>query len=202
MSNAELETQYQNVPERIRQRIEERLNDAAIGLKLKIGMLLDDREERAAHAVAPAGRIGLKSGQVSELTIIVPLKPKGAERLRRLFGLLDGNLVGAGQVGTLHNMRFVFLDDDTKLLFATAYDGEWDPYIDDFATKIPEMMDFIFGNVEGWPGIQSPEVKDFIVQYQIPAAAWFVAHPTVTVAEGSRLLEQDANVHAFVEKLN
>ena len=35
-------------------------------------------------------------------------------------------------------MRFVFLDNDTKLLFATAYDGEWDAYIDDFVTKIPD----------------------------------------------------------------
>ncbi|MCM1011978.1 MULTISPECIES: hypothetical protein [unclassified Brevibacterium] len=202
MSTTELETQYRSLPERIRTRVEEQLSDAAIALKLKVGLMLADREEIAAHAVTPAGRIGLKSGQVSELTAIMPLKPGGAERLRKFFSLLDGNLAGAGQVGTLHNMRFVFLDDDTKLLFATAYDGEWDPYIDDFATKIPEMMDYLFGNVEGWPGIKSSEVKDFIVGYQIGAAGWFVAHPTLTVAEGTRLLEQDDNVRGFVETLN
>ncbi len=39
----------------------------------------------------------------------------------------------------VHDMRFVFLDNDTKMLFATAYDGEWDAYIDDFATKIPDF---------------------------------------------------------------
>jgi hypothetical protein len=49
-------------------------------------------------------------------------------------------------------MRFVFLDNDTKFLFATAYDGAWDPYIDDFATKIPDEMDIIFSAFEGWPG--------------------------------------------------
>ena len=48
---------------------------------------------------------------------------------------------GADKVGTVHDMRFVFLDNDTKLLFATAYDGDWDPYIDDFATKIPDDLD-------------------------------------------------------------
>ena len=37
-------------------------------------------------------------------------------------------------------MRFVFLDNDTRMLFATAYDGDWDTYIDDFATKIPDFM--------------------------------------------------------------
>jgi uncharacterized membrane protein YfhO len=40
-------------------------------------------------------------------------------------------------------------DNDTKILFCTAYDGDWDAYIDDFATKIPQLMDIIFGNVEG-----------------------------------------------------
>ena len=54
-------------------------------------------------------------------------------------------------------MRFVFLDNDTKMLFATAYDGDWDPYIDDFATKIPDDMDIIFSAFEGWPGIRSPQ---------------------------------------------
>ena len=65
-------------------------------------------------------------------------------------------------------MRFVFLDNDTKLLFATAYDGEWDPYIEDFATKIPDEMDVIFSACEGWPGIHSPKVKDWIVRAPDP----------------------------------
>lgn len=36
----------------------------------------------------------------------------------------------------------------------------------------------------------------------MPAAGWYVAHPELTVAEGSRLLEQDKNVNAFVQALN
>jgi hypothetical protein len=202
MSETELTTQFARLPERIRLRVEEYLTDARISLKLRVGLALADREVVNSHAVTDAGRIGLKSGDVSELTVILPLKEDGARRLRKLFALLDGNLAGAGQVGTLHNMRFVFLENDTKLLFATAYDGEWDPYIDDFATKIPEMMDYLFGNIEGWPGIASPDVKDFIVQYQVPATAWFVAHPLVTVADTERLVTQDKTVHAFLEQLN
>ena len=57
--------------------------------------------------------------------------------------MLNGNLDGANKVGSLHDMRFVFLDNDTKLLFCTAFDGEWDPYIDDFATKIPDYLDIL-----------------------------------------------------------
>ena len=81
-------------------------------------------------------------------------------------------------------MRFVFLDNDTKLLFATAYDGDWDAYIDDFATKIPDCHGhLLLCNLEGWPGIRSPSAKDWIAKHQIAAEAWYVANPNLTVAE-------------------
>ena len=54
-------------------------------------------------------------------------------------------------------MRFVFFDNDTRLLFATAFDGDWDTYIDDFVTKIPDYLDIIDSAWDGWPGIRSPE---------------------------------------------
>jgi hypothetical protein len=202
VSDIDPHEKFQNLPAAIREKVDSALSDAKIGLKLMVGLALADREETAKHAVTTAGRVGAKSGEVSELTAIMPLKADGAARLRKFFSLVGGNQAGAGQVGTLHNMRFVFLDNDTKLLFATAYDGEWDPYIDDFATKIPEFMDYLFSNVEGWPGITSPEVKDFIVAYQLPAEGWFVAHPDLTVTEANRLKRQDAAVQNFLTALN
>ncbi len=202
MTPQELQERFVKLPVAVREKVDNAMTDAKVALKVRIGEFLSDKEEQAEHAVVTAGRIGAKSGEVSELTVILPLKPNGAERLRKFFRLIGGNLVGAGQVGTLHNMRFVFLENDTKLLFATAYDGEWDPCIDDFATKIPDMMDYLFSNVEGWPGIASPEVKDFIVRYQIPAEAWFVAHPKITVSEANRLKRLDAAVQNFLGNLN
>jgi hypothetical protein len=98
-------------------------------------------------------------------------------------------------------MRFVFLDNDTKLLFATAYDGEWDAYIDDFVTKIPHSMDLLFCNMEGWPGIHSPSVKDFIVKHQIAAEAWYVANPNLTVAETRRLERVGKAVEQFLDNI-
>src|SRR5262249_7869762 len=106
---------------------------------------------RSQQKAATAGRIGLRQGKVSELTAIVKFAPGGATRLRALLNVLGNNFQGAEIVGTLHDMRFVFLDNDTKLLFATAYDGDWDPYIDDFSTKIPDALDVLFSNAEGYP---------------------------------------------------
>jgi hypothetical protein len=94
--------------------------------------LASDAAQKPPPPIGSAGRVGSRLGKVSELTIIVPLAPGGAERLRAFLRLFGGNLAGADDVGSVHDMRFVFLDNDTRMLFATAYDGDWDAYIDDF----------------------------------------------------------------------
>ena len=104
---------------------------------LKNGLTMITEELAAAGRAQTAGRIGARQGEVSELTVFLPFVEGGAKRLRGLLQLLEGNFRAADAVGTVHDMRFVFVDNDTKLLFATAYDGDFDPYIEDFATKIP-----------------------------------------------------------------
>jgi hypothetical protein len=152
--------------------------------------------------VESAGRTGVRQGKVSELLFIAPFAPGGAARLRALLELRDGSFDDTDRVGTVHDMRFVFLDNDTKLLFATAYDGDWDPYIDDFATKITDQMDVIFTACEGWPGIRSPKVKDWIVKHQIPAVGWYVAHPDLTVRDIHRLKRVGKAVDEFLDNIN
>ena len=159
------------------------------------------RELAAATAAQNAGRVGARQGQVSELTGILPFAAGGAKRLRGLLQLLGGNFKGADAVGSLHDMRFVFLDNDTKLLFATAYDGDWDPYIDDFVTKIPEALDLLLCNLEGYPGINNPSVKDWIAKHQVTAEAWYVANPDLTVAETRRLQRIGKAADEFLDKV-
>jgi len=159
------------------------------------------RELAVATGTQNAGRIGARQGKVSELTGLFPFAEGGGKRLRGLLQLLEGNFQGADAVGTVHDMRFVFLDNDTKLLFATAYDGEWDAYIDDFATKIPNALDLLFCDAVGWPGIRSPKVKDWIVEHQISAEAWYVASPNLTVADTRRLERVGNAVEEFLDKI-
>jgi hypothetical protein len=162
---------------------------------------LTSQVSQPRYQVESAGRVGVRLGMVSELTMIFPFAPGGARRLRAFLQLLHGNLDGANKVGSLHDMRFVFLDNDTKLLFCTAFDGEWDPYIDDFATKIPDYLDILDCALEGWPGIRSPEAKDYLASHQITAEGWYVAHPDLTVAEISRLKRVGQAVDDFLDKI-
>ena len=148
-----------------------------------------------------AGRTGVRQGTVSELTVIAPLARGGAARLRALLQLRNGNYDDTDRVGTVHDMRFVFLDNDTKLLFATAYDGDWDVYIGDFVAKIPDEMDVLFSCWEGWPGIHSPKVKDWIAEHQIPAEGWYVAHPDLTVRDIARVKRIGKAADEFLDKV-
>ena len=152
--------------------------------------------------IESAGRVGARLGKVSELTIIVPLVPGGAKRLRAFLRLLGGNLSpGATKVGTLHDMRFVFLDNDTRMLFATSFDGDLDTYIDDFMALFPVFLVISVSAWEGWPGIRSPESKDYLVKHQITAEGWFVANPDLTLAEIQRLKQLGKAVEELLEKL-
>ena len=148
-----------------------------------------------------AGRLGLRQGKVSELTLIFKFKPGGANRLRGLLQALGANF-SAEKVPTVHDQRFVFLDNDTKLLFATAYDGDsWDSYLDEFATKIPDELDLLFSELEEFPGFRDPSVKDWIAKYQIPAQSWYVAHPDLTVVEAARVKRVSKAVDEFLDKI-
>jgi hypothetical protein len=166
--------------------------------------VIQELQEQVALTPPPpvesAGRAGSRLGKVSELTLIIPLAPGGAKRLRTFLRLLGGNLNGADKVGTVHDMRFVFLDDDTKLLFATAYDGDWDAYIDDFATRIPDYLDVLNAGWEGWPGIRSPEAKNYLARHQVTAEGWFVAND-LTVAETRRLKRIGEALDEFLDKI-
>ena len=153
--------------------------------------------------VESAGRAGSRLGKVSELTLIIPLAPGGAKRLRTFLQLLGGNLSpGATKVGTLHDMRFVFIDNDTRLLFATSFDGDWDTYIDDFIALIPDYLDLMDSAWEGWPGIRDPGAKDYLVKHQITAEGWFVANPDLTLAEIERQNRVSKAVDEFLDKIS
>lgn len=174
------------------------LRDLPVMAKIALEKILS-HDQDSGPDVKSAGRVGRQQGKVSELTAMADLKPGGAQHLRRILSLIGGNMSGARKVGTVHDMRFVIFDDDKKILFCTAYDGDWDTYIEDFATKIPDLMDLLFANVEGWPGIHSNEVKDYIASHQLTADGWYVDAPYLTVVETRRVQANQKALEEFMD---
>jgi hypothetical protein len=130
-------------------------------------------------------RPGLKLGRSNEFTLICALKPGGAERMRKLMpdGFTGQRQKNTDRLATVHDLRFVIFDNDTRVIFASTFDGDWDPYIDDFGTIIPDEIDLLFHELEGYPGIHSPDIKDFIVKHQVTATAFYSAYPNASVKD-------------------
>ena len=127
-----------------------------------------------------AGRHGATSGATSEFSLLFTVRPGHADELRQsLQRLQDHPGYRPGEhniaISSIHEARFVLFDDDTRLLFATSFDGPWDAYMDDFFTSGPtlQLFDAIFGHVEGYEGLPTAAaVKSFVMSAQVTAAAY------------------------------
>ena len=105
-------------------------------------------------------RPGVTVGPTTEFSLFFRVKDgEGAELREALEDLQDHPGYRPGDydmaIVTIHEARFVLFDDDTRLLFATSFDGSWDAYMDDFFTSGPtlSLFDAIFSHIEGYDGL-------------------------------------------------
>ena len=142
-----------------------------------------------------ASRPGVSVGSTSEFSLFFRIKPGHGTALRdALRDLQDTPGYQPGDynmaVATIHEARFVPFDDDTRLLFATSFDGPWDSYMEDFLTSGPTLalFDALFQHVEGYEGLPDlAALQAFILGAQRTAAAYARNYPG-TVKEIRRAL--------------
>ena len=153
------------------------------------------------HVAQGNVRPGLKAGRSNEFTLIFKLKPGGAERMRKKMrdAIRSQDQRPADRIGTLHDMRFVIFDNDTRLLFASTFDGDWDAYINDFATLIPDLIDHVFEEVEDYPGIKSPDIKDYIAKYQVTATYFYSAYPDASVRDIRKAMKIERGLDVLLD---
>ncbi len=76
-------------------------------------------------------------------------------------------------IATIHEARFVLFDEGTRVLFATSFDGPWDAYMEDFASKPLQLFDAIFRHVEGYEGLPDiAALHNFVLSAQVTAEAY------------------------------
>jgi hypothetical protein len=149
-------------------------------------------------------RPGKRAGQSNEFTLISKLKPGGAERVRKLLadGFTGERKTNTDRIATVHDLRFVVFDNDTRIIFASTFDGDWESYINDFATILPDEIDLLFHEFEGYPGIHSPEIKDWIVAQQVSAVGFYSAYPDASVREVWKALKAKKALDALLDSVN
>ena len=121
-------------------------------------------------------RPGKKLGPTNEFTIFVNVKPGHEQQIREALEQKDdqaSRVADIEAIGTVHDIRWVLFDNDTRLLFASEFDGDWDAYIDDFATHMPGIFDAVLQHAEDYPGIKDPRIKDFITARQVTAVSYY-----------------------------
>ena len=145
-------------------------------------------------------RKGARVGPVSELSVFLKVKPGREQAIREVLTLTPAQKAESDKaildVGTLHESRNVLFDNDTRLLIATTFDGDWDVYIDDFAAGyILDAWDEFLPYCEGYPdegkdkaGLSVEEIKEFLTANQVTAAVFTMTYPGVTVKEIQKAL--------------
>ena len=125
-----------------------------------------------------AARPGITVGPTSEFSLFFHVRAgeepdmrEAVEALQASPGYRPGDY--ALPIAVIHEARFVLFDDDTRLLFATSFDGPWDAYMVDFASKPLKLFDSIFRHVEGYEGLPDLDaVKAFILSAQQSASGY------------------------------
>jgi len=123
-------------------------------------------------------RPGVLVGSTSEFSLFFHVKPGHEEAVRETIATLQnspGYRPGDYDlpIATIHEARFVLFDGDTRLLFATSFDGPWDAYMEDFASKPLQLFDAIFRHVEGYDGLPDvAAVRDFVLRAQVTATGY------------------------------
>jgi hypothetical protein len=149
----------------------------------------------------------------NQFTALGPVKPGGFRRwlVIVLLVLIDytcRHIYTRGylaRVRSIHFARWVFLDDKTRVLFASNYDGGHESYMDDFINKVAWGLNLIFSNGFGWPrtdwlikgGVRREQpFKRYQRRHQLPSQVWYKAYPGLTALD----LERNQRIRAGLER--
>ena len=145
------------------------------------------------------------ANNVTELTVIVPLKRGKVDQLR---GILEGrmNAYRQGkikspieQIQTIHYARWVIIAGGELLLFTSNFDGDLGGYLEDFAERDEAALNLIFGFCEGWPGTRpAGPFIEYVKKYQLRASFYYGAYAKYTVKEVKRALYWKQQTEEFL----
>ncbi|HUS17715.1 MAG TPA: hypothetical protein VM536_22190 [Chloroflexia bacterium] len=144
------------------------------------------------------------AGRSTELTTLSLLKNPLATAVTK--ALIDrGSTLTAHileDIETIHYACWIVIDHGPRsyLMFLSNFTGSFQKYIDDFASVIALAvgLDVIWGQVVGWPGIDSVEdLKEFIRDTSLRADLYYCAYPEATVRDVLKGLKATPVVEEF-----
>ena len=99
------------------------------------------------------------------------------------------------RVRTIHFARWVLMDNNRRVYFASNYDGSQESYMDDFINKVGWGLNLVFSNGVSYPQTKwlikggaehEQKFKQTLRRHQLPSEVWYKAYPDLTAYEISR----------------
>jgi hypothetical protein len=99
------------------------------------------------------------------------------------------------RIRTIHFARWVLMDNNRRIYFASNYDGSHESYMDDFINKVAFGLNLVFSNGVGYPstkwlvkgGAQREQPYKYTLRrHQLPSEVWYKAYPGLTAYDLAR----------------
>ena len=131
---------------------------------------------------------GLSDGVVSELTVMLTVRPGHEEPLRaackRFMDVVRDTDARATQKTGLRDARLVLFDDDRRLLLATNYETDWDQYAHDLLMVFGvDTLADVLQHVDGFDRQAVDGSGAFLQVQQVQATSYWNGLSDKTVPE-------------------
>ena len=132
---------------------------------------------------------GKRIGKRAELFVFGKVLPGGAELFRQRLPQFQAEAnYWETRVGTVHDLRVMLFDNDTRILFAITYDGDFKPYIVDIIREAAPWFDTFFPGIwDGYTTGADPETTALVLSEARGADFFFCAHPDVSVRDLTKM---------------
>lgn len=108
------------------------------------------------------------------------------------------------RIRTIHFARWVLIDNNQRVLFASNYDGSHEAYMDDFINKVSWGLNLVFSNGVSYPatrwlikgGAEREQIYKYTLRrHQLPSEVWYKAYPGLTAVD----LERNSRIRYGLE---
>jgi hypothetical protein len=105
-------------------------------------------------------------------------------------------------VATVHFARWIYIDDDKRLLFTSNFDGPWSAYVGDFVDRTSAYLTGIWSNTANFPpthdliedGAQDIDGFGWFLRInQLPTEVWYAAfrsETTIAIVSTAQIAQQ------------
>lgn len=170
---------------------------------------------------------GVRAGKRNELTMFYRVKPGHEKLIRKAIedffsspartNMDDPRVFNYIAQTGVHDIRLALFDNDTRLVWLTSFDTEWDPYIDDTFAVRNDVMEYgkiLQHTVEAPEGAADPNsafqksagpIKDVFIAHRVVAMGFAPTFPNATtwgIKKGEQLMKafQEVLDHPDAEK--